>query len=63
MRRAWARRDAAASHELVLDRLSAARPRIVAAISAIVAAIPDGYAGPGLLPAAAVAGVLGRRPR
>ncbi len=53
----------AASHALVLDRLAAAQPRIVAAISAIVAAIPSDYAGAALLPAGAVAEVLGRTPR
>ena len=53
----------AASHGLVLDRLAAAQPRIVAAISAIVAAVPADVEVPALLPADAVAAVLARSPR
>ncbi len=49
------------SHRLVLDRLAAAQPRIVAAIETVVRAIPEGYAGLHLIPAAAVAEVLARR--
>jgi 5'-methylthioadenosine phosphorylase len=44
----------------VLDRLAAAQPRIVAAIDTIVRAIPDDYAGVKLIPAEAVAEVMGR---
>ncbi|MEO7023826.1 MAG: MTAP family purine nucleoside phosphorylase [Leifsonia sp.] len=50
----------AVSHELVLDRLAAAQPRIVAAIETILRAIPDGYPGVELIPADAVAEVLSR---
>jgi 5'-methylthioadenosine phosphorylase len=52
----------AVSHELVLDRLAAAQPRIVAAIETILHAIPEDYAGVELIPADAVAGVLAREP-
>ena len=48
------------SHELVLRRLVDAQPRIVAAISAIVAAIPEDYEPRELIPAAAVAEILSR---
>jgi 5'-methylthioadenosine phosphorylase len=48
------------SHQLVLDRLAAAQPRIVAAIETILRAIPQDYSGVDLIPAEAVAGVLGR---
>jgi 5'-methylthioadenosine phosphorylase len=44
---------------LVFSRLAEAQPRIVAAIEAIVAAIPDDYAGRELIDPAAVASVLG----
>jgi len=44
---------------LVFSRLKEAQPRIVAAIEAIVAAIPDDYAGRELIDPAAVASVLG----
>lgn len=50
----------AVSHQLVLERLAAAQPRIVAAIEAIVAALPDDYAPPASIPAEAVAEVLAR---
>ncbi|HEU0206734.1 MAG TPA: MTAP family purine nucleoside phosphorylase [Pseudolysinimonas sp.] len=50
----------AVSHQLVLDRLAAAQPRIVAAIETILRAIPEDYPGVDLIPAEAVAGVLGR---
>jgi 5'-methylthioadenosine phosphorylase len=48
----------AVSHRLVLDRLAAAQPRIVAAIETILRAIPKDYPGVDLIPAEAVAGVL-----
>lgn len=58
---AGSRSDAdAVSHELVLDRLAAAQPRIVAAIETILRAIPEDYPGVDLIPAEAVAGVLER---
>ncbi|MET4783389.1 MTAP family purine nucleoside phosphorylase [Glaciihabitans sp. UYNi722] len=50
----------AVSHELVLKRLAEAQPRIVAAIEAIVRAMPDDYAPQELIPADAVADVLAR---
>jgi len=50
----------AVSHRLVLDRLAAAQPRIVAAIETILRAIPEDYPGVDLIPAEAVAGVLAR---
>jgi len=50
----------AVSHRLVLDRLAAAQPRIVAAIETILRAIPENYPGVDLIPAEAVAGVLAR---
>jgi len=50
----------AVSHQLVLERLVAAQPRIVAAIEAIVASLPDDYAPPVSIPAEAVAEVLAR---
>ena len=50
----------AVSHELVLDRLAAAQPRILAAIETILRAIPGYYAGVDLIAADAVAEVLGR---
>lgn len=50
----------AVSHGLVLDRLSAAQPRIIAAIEAILRAIPDDYAAAQFIPAEAVADVLAR---
>lgn len=46
--------------ELVFARLRAAQPRIVAAIAAIVAAIPDDYRGRELILPAEVAAVLAR---
>ncbi|GMA94621.1 hypothetical protein GCM10025881_14450 [Pseudolysinimonas kribbensis] len=60
-----AERDGAATGdgadaELVLRRMAQAAPRIRAAIAAIVAAIPDDYAGRRLLPAAAIDAVLAR---
>ena len=48
------------SAALVFERLSAARPRIVAAIEAIVRAIPHGYAGRALIDPVEVAKVLNR---
>jgi 5'-methylthioadenosine phosphorylase len=51
----------AVSHQLVLDRLLAAQPRIIAAIETIIRAIPADYAGPSLIPSQAVSEVL-RRP-
>ena len=48
------------SHQLVLERLLAAQPRIVAAIETIIRAIPDHYAPRELIPAAAIAAVLAR---
>ncbi len=48
------------SHQLVLDRLLAAQPRIIAAIETIIRALPTDYAGLSLIPADAVAEVLGR---
>nr|WP_208393223.1 MTAP family purine nucleoside phosphorylase [Frigoribacterium faeni] len=52
--------DDAVSHQLVMDRLAAAQPRIVAAIEAIVAGLPDDYAPRELVPASATAAVLAR---
>ena len=52
--------DDTVSHDLVLHRLAAAQPRIVAAIETILRAIPENYAGVELIPAKAVAEVLGR---
>lgn len=61
LQQAGAQPDAdAVSHELVLDRLAAAQPRIVAAIETILRAIPENYPGVDLIPAEAVAGVLAR---
>jgi 5'-methylthioadenosine phosphorylase len=48
------------SGELVFARLRDAQPRIVAAIHAIAAAIPEGYAGRELIAPEAVAEVVGR---
>ena len=50
--------DEAVSAELVFRRLADAQPRIVAAIEAIVAAIPEEYEPRELIPAAEVAAVL-----
>jgi len=64
LQQAGAQPDAdAVSHELVLDRLAAAQPRIVAAIETILRAIPENYPGVDLIPAEAVAGVLAREVR
>jgi 5'-methylthioadenosine phosphorylase len=52
--------DDAVSHQLVMERLAAAQPRIVAAIEAIVAGLPADYAPRELVPAAATAAVLAR---
>lgn len=57
--------DAAPSDEeltadLVFARLRAAQPRIIAAITSIVAAIPEEYDGRGLIAPAEVAAVLAR---
>jgi 5'-methylthioadenosine phosphorylase len=51
------------STQLVLDRMAAAQPRLVAMISAIVAGIPDGYTPRQLVPPEAVAAVLGAAPK
>ncbi|WP_423922978.1 MTAP family purine nucleoside phosphorylase [Frigoribacterium sp. 2-23] len=50
----------AVSHQLVMERLAAAQPRIVAAIESIIAALPDDYEPRELIPASAVAEVLAR---
>jgi 5'-methylthioadenosine phosphorylase len=50
------------SHQLVLERLLSAQPRIVAAIETIVRALPADFAGRELIPAAEVAAVLARTP-
>ena len=50
----------AVSHELVLARLAAAQPRIVAAIDTIVRALPEDYTPRTLIEASAVAAVLAR---
>lgn len=47
--------------ELVFSRFAEAQPRILAAITAVVAAIPAGYAGYPLMDPAEVAAVLERR--
>jgi 5'-methylthioadenosine phosphorylase len=52
--------DDTVSHQLVLERLLAAQPRIVAAIETIIRAIPDDYPGVSLIPEDAVAAVLAR---
>ena len=52
--------DDTVSHQLVLERLAAAQPRIVAAIETIIRAIPHDYAGVSLIPAEAVTAVLAR---
>lgn len=46
--------------DLVFARLAAAQPRIISAIEAVAAAIPDDYAARPLIPADAIAGVLAR---
>lgn len=51
----------AVSGQLVLERLAAAGPRILAAIGAIVAAVPESYPGRHLIEPAAVESVLARR--
>jgi 5'-methylthioadenosine phosphorylase len=51
------------SAQLVLDRMAAAQPRLLAMISAIVAGIPDGYTPRQLVPPDAVAAVLAATPR
>ena len=48
------------SHELVLQRLVEAQPRIVAAIETIIRALPADYEPRELIPASAVAAVLAR---
>lgn len=48
------------SAELVFARLAAAQPRLIAALSAIVAAIPDDYAPRELISPAEIAAVLSR---
>jgi len=52
--------DEQLSSELVFARFAEAQPRIVAAITSIVAAIPDDYAARELIAAAEVATVLAR---
>jgi len=52
--------DDTVSHQLVLERLLAAQPRIIAAIETIIRAIPHDYAGVSLIPATEVAAVLAR---
>jgi 5'-methylthioadenosine phosphorylase len=52
--------DDTVSHQLVLERLLAAQPRIVAAIETIIRAIPDDDPGVSLIPEDAVAAVLAR---
>jgi 5'-methylthioadenosine phosphorylase len=52
--------DDTVSHQLVLDRLLAAQPRIIAAIETIIRAIPMDYAGVSLIPAEAITDVLAR---
>ena len=51
------------STQLVLERMAAAQPRLLAMMSAIVAGIPDGYAPRQLVPSDAVAAVLAAAPR
>jgi 5'-methylthioadenosine phosphorylase len=51
------------SAQLIVDRMAAARPRLLAMISAIVAGIPDGYTPRQLVPTDAVAAVLGAAPK
>jgi len=51
----------AVSHQLVLQRLLDAQPRIVAAIETILRALPADFAGAELIPASAAAGVLARK--
>jgi 5'-methylthioadenosine phosphorylase len=55
--------DDAVSHQLVLERLLAAQPRIIEAIDTIIRAIPSDYAGVELIPADEVTAVLAREPR
>jgi 5'-methylthioadenosine phosphorylase len=50
----------AASQRLVFDRLAAARPRIVAALATIAAAVPPDYRAPQPIASAAIAAVLER---
>jgi 5'-methylthioadenosine phosphorylase len=52
--------DDAVSGELVFERLATAQPRIVSALGAIIAAIPETYTGRPLIDPAAVASVLER---
>jgi 5'-methylthioadenosine phosphorylase len=53
-----AARDTAVDAAQVLDRMAAAQPRILAAIQAVVAAIPDDYVPRRLIDPAAVARIL-----
>jgi 5'-methylthioadenosine phosphorylase len=55
--------DEPVTAELVFARLKAAQPRIIAAIEAIAAGIPDGYRARELIDPAAVARVLARPTR
>jgi 5'-methylthioadenosine phosphorylase len=50
----------AVSHQLVLRRLAAAQPRIVAAIAAIIRALPEGYSARQSIDPAEVEAVLAR---
>ena len=52
--------DDAVSHGLVLDRLAAAQPRIIAAIETVIRAIPTDYPGVRLIAADEIAAVLAR---
>ncbi|MBW4033593.1 MAG: MTAP family purine nucleoside phosphorylase [Acidobacteria bacterium] len=52
--------DDAVNHGLVLERLAAAQPRIIAAIETVIRAIPTDYPGLRLIPADEVAAVLAR---
>ena len=52
--------DDAVSHGLVLNRLAAAQPRIIAAIETVIRAIPTDYPGVRLIAADEIAAVLAR---
>jgi 5'-methylthioadenosine phosphorylase len=53
----------ALSTQLVMDRMAAAQPRLLAMIGAIVAGIPDGYSPRQLVPPGAAATVLAAKPK
>ena len=57
------RAEEAVTAEIVFARLAAARPRLIAAIERIAAAVPDDYAPRELIDREAVAQVLGRQPQ